>query len=178
MCVCVYVCVCVCVCVCVSPSLLNFPLLPPSYLLGHQRESGWAPCVIQQLLTSYFTHSWNLVSKLPFFYYLTSLDNISNFEIVISPRQKAIWNASGGKGLSTWLSIWITHPRATWCNRNQSAGDGVKRKNGPNLTKRVISSGEHSQHWLSILHKETGQTMSETSPKYWTLWKLGHEPAK
>lgn len=85
--------------------------------------------------------------SLPFFYYLTSLDNILNFEIITTPRQKAVWNVSRGKGLPTWLSIWITHPRATRRNRNQSVGEGVRRKNGPNLTERVISSGQHSQHW-------------------------------
>ena len=54
-----YVCVCVCVCVCVSP----LPLEPSSYPLillprGCHRMLGWAPCVVQQLPTSFLFDRW------------------------------------------------------------------------------------------------------------------------
>ena len=45
-----YVCVCVYI-----PSILRLPLLPHLTPLGHHRTPGWAPCVIQQLPTIYFT---------------------------------------------------------------------------------------------------------------------------
>ena len=40
-------------------SLGNLPSLPhPTSPLGHHRTAGWAPCVIQQLLTSYVYYTW------------------------------------------------------------------------------------------------------------------------
>ena len=43
-----------------APSLLSLPPIPPSHPtpLGCPRALGWAPCIIQQLLTGYLFYIW------------------------------------------------------------------------------------------------------------------------
>ena len=68
MCIYVYIYVCVCVYIYLYthtytyvyiyiPAPLSLPHFPQHTHLGHHRMPGWAPCVILQLPTIYFTHN-------------------------------------------------------------------------------------------------------------------------
>lgn len=81
----------------------------------------------------------------------------------------------GEQGLSTWLSICITHPRATGLSRDWTGGNRVGRKHEPVLAKSGISSVQHSQHWTSPQRGTENKVRDES--KICKLWKLGDEPA-
>jgi len=69
---------------------------------------------------------------------------------------------SGGKGLSTWLAICITHARTTGLSRDWTGGNRVGRRDGLDLSKRDVSNGQHSRYSLST-HRKTADNVRDES---------------
>lgn len=55
----------------------------------------------------------------------------------------------GEEGLSTWLSIWTTRPRATGLSRNRTGGNWTGKQDAPAAAESTVWSGQHSQPWTS-----------------------------
>lgn len=93
------------------PSPLNLSALLPTRL-GHHRQPGWAPCVIQELPTDYFTH-----------------DNVYIFENhVIFPLdmilKSLIFCLPGNTG-EVWGHFWLSHQERGSATGIQEVKTGV-----------------------------------------------------